>query len=65
MIGLSGEFSFLEDTHVKIDKRIDISISVTLKTTKFEKHLHLQELTQMSLIRQVMVTSSRQYRVVN
>ena len=32
-----GEFSFFQSIHVKIDMRIDISISVRLMTTKFGK----------------------------
>ena len=44
------EFSFFQDIHVRIDIRIDISISIRPMTTKFGKQLHLQDLTQMRLI---------------
>ena len=40
-----GEFSFFQGTHVKINIRIDISISVRPMTTRFDKQLHLQNLT--------------------
>ena len=40
-----GEFSFFQGTHVKINITIDISISVRPMTTKFDKQVHLQDLT--------------------
>ena len=59
MAGRGGELSFHEGIHVRIDIGIDISISMRPMTTKFCKHVHLQELSQMRLIKQVLVTSSR------
>ena len=35
-----GEFSFFKGSHVKID----LSISIKLMATKFDKQVHLQEL---------------------
>ena len=46
MVDLGGEFSFIQGIHVSIDVAIDISISIRLLTTKFGRHLHLDELTQ-------------------
>ena len=60
-----GELSFFQGIHVRIDIRIYISISITPMTTKFGKQVHLQELIQMRLIKQVLVTSSRQDHVTN
>ena len=51
--------------HVKIDMRIYIAISIRPMISKFEKQVHLQELTQMRLIKHVLVTSLRQNRVAN
>ena len=47
----SGEFS----THV----RIDISISVTPMTAIFPRQVYLEELAQIKLIKQVLVTLAR------
>ena len=58
-----GEFGFFQGIHVRIDIRIDISISVRSMITKFAKQVHLQDLTQMRLIKQVLVTSLRQDHV--
>ena len=55
--------TFSEETQVRIDIRIDISISIKHITTQFGKQVHLQELTEMRLIKQVMVSSSRQDHV--
>ena len=52
-----GELSFFQGIHVRNDIRIDISISVRPMTTKFDKQVHLQDLTQMTLIKLVLVTS--------
>ena len=40
-------------------------ISITLKTTKFDKLVYQQDLTQMRLINQVLVTSLRQNHVIH
>ena len=58
-----GEFSFFQGIQVRSDIGIDISISITPMTTKFD--VHLGELTQMRPIKQVLVTSSRQDHVTN
>ena len=55
--------TFSEETQVRIVIRIDISISIKHITTQFGKQVHLQELTEMRLIKQVMVSSSRQDHV--
>ena len=65
MADRGGEYSFFQDTHVTIDKRINISSSKRHMTTKFTEHVHLQELTQMRLIKQVLVTPWRQDHVTN
>ena len=59
MTDRGGEFSFFQGIHVRFDIRIDISISVRIMTTKLGKEVHLQELTQVRLIKRVLVTSSR------
>ena len=58
-----GEFGFFQGIHVRIDIRIDISISVRAMITRFANQVHLQDLTQMRLIKQVLVTSLRQDHV--
>ena len=58
------EFSFFRGIHVRIDIRIDI-ISIKLMTTIFGKQFHLKDLTQMKLIKQMLVTSSFQDHVTN
>ena len=56
MADLGSEFTFFQDIHVSCDTRIDISISIRPMTTKFAKKIHLQELTQTKLTKQVLVT---------
>ena len=65
MADRSGEFSFFQGTHVRIDIRIDIYISIRPMISKFSKQVHLQDLTQMGLIKLVLVTSLRQDQVRN
>ena len=49
-MGIRGdEFTFFQGIHVRIDIRIDISISTRPMITKFGKQVHLQDLTQMRL----------------
>ena len=62
MVNRGSELSFF---HVRIDIRIDMSIYLRPMTTKFGKHLDIEELTQMRLITQVLVTSSSQYHMRN
>ena len=57
--------SFLQGIHVRIDTKIDISISIKTITTKFHKQILLEELTQIRLIKQVLMTSSCEYHVTN
>ena len=59
MVNRGSEFKFLQGIHVRIDVRIDISISIRPMTIKFGKQLHLQNLTITRLIKQVLVTSLR------
>ena len=65
MTGRGGEFSFFQGIHIKIDIKINISISIRPMTTKFGRQLHLQEFIQMRLIKQVLVTSSHQDHMTN
>ena len=57
MADRGGEFSFFQGIYVRIDIRIDVSISIRSMVTKFSKQLHLQDLTQMRLIKRVLMTS--------
>ena len=65
MVHLSGEFNFFQGIHERIDIRIDISISIKPMTTKFVKQVHLQDLTQMRLMNQMLVISLPQDHVTN
>ena len=65
MADWGGELSFFQDIHVRTDIRIDISISIRPMASKFGKEVHLGELTQMRLIKQVLLTWSRQNHVTN
>ena len=56
---------FFLGIHVRIDIRIDISISIRPMNTKFAKQLHSQVLTQMRLTKQLLVTLSFQDLVTN
>ena len=47
MGGRGGDFNFFQGIHVRIDIRIDISISIRPAITKFDKQVHLQDLIQM------------------
>ena len=57
MADRGGECSFFQGIPVGTDIRIDISISMRPIITKFGKQVHLRELTQMRLIKQMLVTS--------
>ena len=69
MSNWGNEFSFFQGIHVRIDVRTDvrtdISISVRPTIIKSGSQVHLQDLTQMRLIKQVLVTSSRQDNMTN
>ena len=56
MTDRGGEFSFFWGINVRIDIRIDISISIRPMATTFSKQVHLDELTQIRLIKQMLVT---------
>ena len=60
-----GEFRFFQGIHVRTDIRIDIFVSIRPMTTKFRKHLRLQDLTKARQINQVLVTSWLQDHVAN
>ena len=60
-----GELSFFQNIHVRVDIRIDISILIGPIHTKFGKQVHLQDLTQMRLMKQVLITSLRQDCMTN
>ena len=60
MTDRGGGFSFFQGIHVSINIRIDISISIRPVATKFGKQVHVEELTQMRIIKQVLVKPSRQ-----
>ena len=64
-VSWGGVFSFFQGIHVRINIRIDIYISLRPLITKFGKQVHLQDLTQMKLIKQALVTSSLQDHVIN
>ena len=57
MADRGGGFSFFLGNHVRINIRIDIFIFIFM-TTKSGKQVHLQELIQIRLIKQVLVTLS-------
>ena len=56
MANLGGEFSFFRGIQVSIDLIIDISIFIKPATTKFGKQV--DQLTQMRLIKQVLIDTS-------
>ena len=60
MADLGCDVRFFRGIHVKIDIIINISISIGAIFTVFGKQAHLQDLTQMRLINQVLVISLRQ-----
>ena len=62
MTDRGGEFTFFQGIHVIFNIRTDISISIKPITTKFGKQVHLQDLTQIRLIKQVLVTVTSRSR---
>ena len=54
MANQGGEFISVLGIHVRIDIGIDISFSERPKTTKFGVQIHLEELTEMRLIKYVL-----------
>ena len=65
MADQSGACNFFQGIHVRTDIRNDIFIAIRPMTTRFGKHVHQGELTQMRLIKQVLVTLSRQDHITN
>ena len=63
MADRSCGLSFFFDVNLIVDIKIDTFISIRPMNTKFGKHAHLAELTQMKLIKQVLVlvTSKEHY----
>ena len=59
MADQGSEFSFFQGIHVRTNIRIDISIPIRPMTTTFGKQVHLGELTQMTLISDVITSWSR------
>ena len=58
-------FNSFQCIHVIFNKRIDISISIRPMITKFSKQVHLQDLLQVRLIKQVLVTLLSQDHMMN
>ena len=65
MVDQCGEFSFFQGIHVRIDIIIAISIFIRPMITIFDKQVHLQDLTQVRLVKRELVTSLRQDHVKN
>ena len=65
MADRGGEFCFFQDIRVRFDIRIDISISIRPMTAKFGRQVPLQDVTQVRLIKQVLVMPLRQDHVIN
>ena len=63
MVYRGGELSFFHVVHLTIATRTDISISLRVMITKFGKQVHQQELSQVEIIKQVLMKSSRQDHV--
>ena len=59
------QFSIFRGIYVRFDIRIDMSMSIRRVITKFGKHVHLQDLTQMRIIKKILVTPLRQDHVKN
>ena len=64
MADLGGELSFFQDIHVRIDIRIDLHLYKNYDH-QICKQVHLQDLTQMRLIKQILVKSLHQDHVSN
>ena len=65
MADRGSEFRSFQGVHVRIDTKIDTSISIRPMTIKLGKQAHLRELSQLRLTKQVLVTSSRQGHLAN
>ena len=51
MADREGEFNFFQRIHVRIGIRIDFSISIRPMITRFGNQIHLQDLTQIRIIK--------------
>ena len=60
-----NEYSFFQGIHARIDIRIDISISIRSWTTKIGMQVHVQDLTKMRPMKQILVTLLGQNQVTN
>ena len=60
-----NEYSFFQGIHARIDIRIDISISIRSWTTKIGMLVHVQDLTKMRPMKQILVTLLGQNQVTN
>ena len=60
MVDRGNEFSFFQVIHVRLYTRIEISVSIGPVVIKFGKQVHLQNLTHLKVIKQLIVTSLRQ-----
>ena len=60
MVDRGNEFSFFQVIHVRLYIRIEISVSIGPVVIKFGKQVHLQNLTHLKVIKQLIVTSLRQ-----
>ena len=67
MADRGDEFGFFQgmEFHVNTDIRVDISISIRPTITKVVWQVHLQDMTQKSLIKNVLVPPLRQDYVTN
>ena len=60
MANWRNEFCFFRGIHVRVDARTDISISIRPMTTNVGNQVHLEDLTQKRLTKQVLVMLLRQ-----
>ena len=65
MVDGGGEFSFFQGIHVRTNIRINISISIRSMGAKFGNLVYLGELTQMTQIKQELMTSLHHDDVTN
>ena len=52
MVEWGGVLSFFQGILVRTDIRLDVSISISIATIKFDKQVHLENLTQVRLMMQ-------------
>ena len=56
MVDPASEISFFRSNHARINIGIDMSISMRPMTTKFGRQVHLEELTHIRLVKQMLMT---------